>query len=73
MIASSGILTASNMFNLGAGYDLMSILVAFTLDASTHATFAGLVSQVPLPAALPLLLSGLAIFGFASSRRRRYA
>lgn len=52
-------------------YDLMSVLVSFALSADSTVGISGFVQQtvVPLPAALPLLLSGLAGIGFAARRR----
>ena len=64
--------TASNMFMLGAGYELMTVSLDFFLTANAQFGVSGFVEQlvVPLPAALPLLLTGLIGFGVVARRRR---
>ncbi|WP_428409486.1 VPLPA-CTERM sorting domain-containing protein [Hyphococcus sp.] len=65
-----GVLAAEDMIaNLGTGMSFL--LEAITPEAGfTIAQFTTSVSDVPVPAALPLLLSGIAGLGFASRRRR---
>ncbi len=65
-----GIFAAQDMIaNLGTGMSFL--LEAITPEAGfTIAQFTVPVSDVPVPAALPLLLSGVAGLGFASRRRR---
>lgn len=65
--------SASNTFTGNTAYDLMSVVISFALTAQTGVGMSGFVRQdvVPLPAALPLLLSGLA--GLVVSIRRRVA
>ncbi|HXP66650.1 MAG TPA: hypothetical protein VN815_14325 [Steroidobacteraceae bacterium] len=52
--------TASDMFTLAAGYNLMSVTLDFTLSANSEVGISGFVQQtaVPLPPALLLFLSG---------------
>ncbi len=75
---NSPVYTASNFFMGDPGYDLMAVTVAFALSAGSNVGMSGYVQQVPapvpLPAALPLLLSGLGgLAGFARFGRRRAA
>lgn len=67
---SSGTYSAGNTFTGNAAYDLMSLTVAFSLSANSNVGMSGFVQQepVPLPAALPLLISGL--LGVVGLRRR---
>jgi len=54
------------VFSAGGAADLGAFGVTFTLDSDFTPTGA-----VPVPAALPLLASGVLAFGFAGWRRRR--
>jgi hypothetical protein len=73
LTGNSPIYTGSNTFTGSALYDLMSVNLAFTLTQNSSVGMSGFVQQtiVPLPAALPLLLSGLA--GLVVAVRRRGA
>jgi len=71
---ASPIYSAANVLTGDLAYDLMAVQIGFGLSANSSVGLSGFVQQlnVPLPAALPLLLSGIAAFG-ALSRRRRAA
>ena len=47
-----------------------SITFAFDTDGNGEQFYVGAISDIPVPGALPLLLSGLAGLGFASRRRK---
>jgi len=68
-----GYSSALSFFNVSTAYDLMTVRLSYILSPNTSVGLSGLVQQVvvPLPAALPLLLAGLA--GFGALRRRRSA
>jgi len=73
---NSPVYTATNFLTGDLGYDLMGVTVAFALSAGSNVGMSGYVQQVPapvpLPAALPLLLSGFGgLLGFARFGRRR--
>jgi hypothetical protein len=73
---NSPVYTASSTLVGNTAYDLMSVLIAFSLSPNASVGMSGFVQQVaavPLPAALPLLLSGLAGLGWISRRRRAAA
>lgn len=61
--------TAISMANAGAFASASEIMFAF-VDTQFYI---GAISDVPIPGAIPLLLSGLAGLGFASRRRRKAA
>jgi hypothetical protein len=62
----------TNTFASTLDYDLMTVTIAFALSKKAIAGMTGFVTQVvvPVPAALPLLLTGLAGFGLIARRRR---
>lgn len=70
---NSPVYTAINAFNGNLAYDLMSVTVAFSLSANSQVGLSGFVQQteVPVPAALWLLGSGL--LGLIGVARRRMA
>ncbi len=73
---NSPVYTGSNIINGDLDYDLMSVLVSFSLSANSAVGISGFVEQeeipeVPLPAALPLLLSGLLGLSLVSRHRRK--
>lgn len=75
--AASGSFTGQDLIDnfglmVGTNYDFSIFFAERHTSASnfTITTTLPLVSQVPVPAGLPLLLTGLAVFGFASRRRR---
>jgi len=69
---NSPVYTASSTLTGNTAYDLMSVQVAFALSPNSSVGMSGFVNQVvvPLPAAFPLLLSGVAGFGWLARRRR---
>ena len=69
---SSGPYSAVNFFTGDLAYDLMSVRINYALSANSAVALSGFVQQiiVPLPAALPLLLAGIAAFGAVARRRR---
>jgi hypothetical protein len=70
---NSPVFTDSGTLTGDLAYDLMRVTVRFELSANSQVGMSGFVQQVPapvpLPAALPLLLSGLG--GIAAFARRR--
>jgi hypothetical protein len=73
-VNNSPVYTAANLFNLAAGnqYDMMTVVLSFTLSANSNVGLSGFVEQtpVPLPAGVWLLLTGgLAIFGLYGRRQ----
>jgi hypothetical protein len=63
--------SAVSFFNITTAYDLMTVQLSYILSANTGVGLSGSVTQIitPIPAALPLLLSGLAGFGVFARRR----
>jgi hypothetical protein len=69
---TSGSYSAVNFFTGNLAYDLMRVEINYALSPNSAVGLSGFVQQVvvPLPAALPLLLAGLAGLGAAARRRR---
>ena len=75
---SLGVFDALDNFDVAAMVGMVVMGRVFEIIAATPGNFGFAigsitVSQVPVPAALPLLLSGIAGLGFASRRRRKAA
>jgi len=73
LTGNSPVYTAAHTFVGSTAYDLMSVTIAFSLSPNSNVGVSGFVQQepapVPLPAALPLLLSGLTgLIGFVRRR-----
>ena len=72
---SSPVYTATNSFAGDLAYDLMSVTLAFSLSPESQVGMSGFVQQtvVPVPAAIWLLGSGVAMIGCIGRRRSRIA
>lgn len=73
-VQNSPVYAASNAFAGDLAYDLMSVQINFGLSANSVVGMSGFVQQVapvPVPAAFPLLLSGIVGLGALSRRNKR--
>jgi hypothetical protein len=70
--AGSPSYSAVNFFTVDPTYDVMRVIIGYSLTPESLVGVTGFVRQVvvPLPAALPLLLASLTAFGALARRRR---